>query len=702
MSWGTKYILQWYDAPPFYTEWRVRFKVWDFVGVVQYMKGTESPARLNYESNDEDTHSAIKASFLEMDIMEFTEDQYLELFEYDKKCLVELSRKPVGENETIYWMGWTLAGEYNTLYNQPPKPITVTAVCGLSLLKNVPLIEKPTVQTTRRGVVTDFEPNSPGIYSLREYFYKAFHEIGLDLEIYESFDVYAYGAPKTLGPLSEHFIDTWKWYESGEYKSLYDVLSDLLFNACVGGRVYQKNGKWYMDRVKQLIAGEITYRTYDSTFSLTGTATETLNKGITTQWDVPMNVPVDMSLKKGLLRPYSKITINTDYGLNNNLVRYPNSPNSVTGPIQYSLTTDDDNNVMLLSYRDLNAAYRPILEGIKYNLGYSNSWAAINDQPNNISIAKAFMTLTISGRYRGRMCVRVYIDDEVTGGRYFYESKTWPNYDPQWTRLLNESNPQTDPSGWGCVVYLENDTTEEQDFSETVELNTFGKELSGQMYLVICPPWWASPPASGSQINHSPVLKINVNEISVTWNECKTSDNQYPLVATRTQTNIQEHESTIYTAPCVRQDYYVIPGVSKDHYFRYYLNPHLTYPGLLMYWNGLYGGDLKYLPCQWVVYDETSGADPVKLEVALAQDIMALHAAIGWKVTGTILGQFDIGTVFTYKDRIYMIASMTFDIHLAQTEVILLQIGEAVEILGLESSGDILVTEDSGYIPLNK
>jgi hypothetical protein len=682
MSWGTRYIVQWQDAPPFYTEWNIRFKLEDYVGVIEYIKGAGiSPARLNYESNDEDTHSPIKASFLEMDLMEFTEDKYLELFEYDRKAMVEVTRKPEGENETIFWMGWTKAGEYETLYNLPPKPITVTAVCGLTFLNSMELTLDETGAT---GI------SSPGPYALYKYFRQAFNKIGLDLTIYESFDIYAYGTAKVLSPLYEHYLDTWAFYlGNGKYKSLYEILSFILFNPCVGGRLYQKNGHWYMDRTQQLITGEISYRTYDSTFG--GTVlitTENLFKAITTQFGSPMNVPVDMTLTKKTIRPYTKLTIKTNYALNNNMVRYPEKPNTVIGPITYSLVTEDSNYVMLLSFRNINNAFYPVTQGIIYNLGYSNAWGALNTQPDSVNISKAFMTLNISGMFRGRMRIRLYIDDVVSGKRYFYTDELHINDKTIATGWYEEvTNAAT---GFGSIIYLENDTTNEVSFDEVVDINTFGANFSGQMYLQICPPWWAT-----QGISRSPILKINTDSLSVTWNECKTSDNNYAIDLNTIQTNTKEYPSDIYTAPCMRQDYYDVPGVSRDHYFRYYLNPQLAYPGLLLYKSGA-----LYIPCKWVYYDKSTVVDPVKLEIALAQDIMALHSMLRWQVTGRILGQFDIGTVFTYKGKTYMIASMIFDIHTAQTEVTLLQIGEYVEILGLESSGDILATESDQYIPL--
>lgn len=174
MSYGTKYNLTFQDR--FGNTWEVDIQINGYSGDATDLIGSGQPVKINYDVTEHWTHKAIRASSLELELIETSNDQYAEFFTRNK-----YAKAKIYKNSALYWQGWSIADNYRSLYNLAPKKVLITFVDGLVFLKSKEL-------NLYSG---DF--SSPGIYQLKSYLSQAFTEIGLSTQIYESLEIYGGG-----------------------------------------------------------------------------------------------------------------------------------------------------------------------------------------------------------------------------------------------------------------------------------------------------------------------------------------------------------------------------------------------------------------------------------------------------------------------------------------------------------------------------
>ena len=224
-TYGEKYELQWIDR--FGTLWNAYIDVDGWGGSSSYITGSGDPIFVGYEMDDYSIFTPIKPSYCELNLIELVDDTFKELFLSDRKA-----RLSIFKSAALYWQGWSIAEGYNSLYNLCPKPVKLTFVDGLTLLKTVKL----PIDTL----------GGPDKYLIKDYFKLAFDNIGLENKIYEAFNISFSG----LDLFTKFYIDSWRWYNNKEYANLYDILYDILFT--FGCRLYQLNGNWRIDNISEI------------------------------------------------------------------------------------------------------------------------------------------------------------------------------------------------------------------------------------------------------------------------------------------------------------------------------------------------------------------------------------------------------------------------------------------------------------------
>lgn len=692
---GVKYVLGFYDY--FGDIHLVYFCPPNYSGSTTYLKGGKAPAVKQVEVSDVFTHSPIKATSLEMQIVELTEDVYIELFTVDKAARVEAYK-----NGVIYWRGWTTAQDYEVDYNQCPHVINVLAIDGLSFLKSIPL-------SMDKGDFT-----VPGIYPAKSYIYQALDEVGLvDMKIYDSLDLYAVGMDEDNTTLEETYLDTWSFYayqkEDSCYKNLYTVLEEVLF--VLMARIQQRNGNWYINHIDQFKDDYIVYRMYDSGFNEISEVVEEsvvcqLTNSSSPTW--PVNAPI-YTLKKGLVRPFSKLRVKPQYRFETNMIRYPYDPNEVPEDIDYEFSTVEEHLLINGIRSDV-----PPVTGFVYSLGWVQlPWSDLVD-PEITS--KSCFDLQIKGKLRGSLEVLLYIVNEADGKTYyctgnchdvrFYgtagsyidgievgssgyitASNTWLTRRTD-GRLGNWSS-EGDALNCFKALHIEKGSARElEDFDESMELTgcLYHQALKGQLYMMIVTPFFA---------DRSAIAYIELDSLALTYTQGhEVIDRVYSSEIADAISNEMEVNPILHCVP----------------YDEIYLNdnPQLSYPGLLYFKSGTHYTHCGYFMRKGVesVVPSSAGDNWRKIEEVMLESIMGFYSAIKWEIRGKILGWFDVGNVLQYKNRKYLIVSMVQDLHTSKIDVILIEIGTAGEVeeegwLIMESGSEPIITEESEYIDVD-
>ena len=115
-DYGEKYELQWIDR--FGYLWNAYIEVDGWAGASSYITGQGDPIFIGYDISDVFTNTPIKPSFCELNLIEFTDDTFKEIFLYDRAARLRVYR-----SAALYWQGWSIAEGYYSLYNLCPKPV---------------------------------------------------------------------------------------------------------------------------------------------------------------------------------------------------------------------------------------------------------------------------------------------------------------------------------------------------------------------------------------------------------------------------------------------------------------------------------------------------------------------------------------------------------------------------------------------------
>lgn len=146
-------------------------------------------------------------------------------------------------NSLIVFKGWLVMDDCSEAFMPTPNIVTLTAVDGLGLLKNIPL----------SLIVT----NPAGYFRIADYLAGALLKTGLSLGLNVMFNI------RELNNPSSHLFDaSWLWAKTfedkiGTFKNAYDVIAYIL-----GEEAYlcQRAGEWWILRVDE-IESTLHYRT---------------------------------------------------------------------------------------------------------------------------------------------------------------------------------------------------------------------------------------------------------------------------------------------------------------------------------------------------------------------------------------------------------------------------------------------------------
>ena len=243
MSYGVKYRIGHYGGQ---TRWQVDILAPDFVGDVTVLKGSGDPVQVTWENNSDDIFDPIRASKALVRVVTTVNFQLEDMYSYDDQYY----KMKVYCNSTLFWQGWVSMKNYQEPYKPANNIVSISAVCGLELLKEILYEDTSGFYTGRRlesQIILDL---------LGKIGYTEFKEF---VNIYDTAMASAVGD----SPSDQLKLEA----DNFEDKYCYEVLEHILFK--FNARITQKQGIFQITRAKELI-GATVYGRY-----FTGATTKT-------------------------------------------------------------------------------------------------------------------------------------------------------------------------------------------------------------------------------------------------------------------------------------------------------------------------------------------------------------------------------------------------------------------------------------------
>lgn len=295
MSWEVKHRGEFTDIEGL--NWKVDIEQDDYAGSILPLHFSGEPLFFDFLNKSDDVFDPIRGTKVDFTIYSETDFQYQDLYAIDDLQY----RVRIYANETLYYIGYIITGNYTEPYEGDSYPVTISCACGLGILKN-------------------FEYKDNG-----EYYngHKLESQIILDIldkigftEFKEFVNLYDAGMNKTVddSPFDQSSINVDIFKDS----TCYEVLSHLVSKK--NAFIRQKNGIFEIIRPKELLDA-IVYGRY-----FTGASTKTsvtfnpdqyIKRVATHPSKTTLQVPGGHLMIQG---PTSKVISRQDYGYKDSLI----------------------------------------------------------------------------------------------------------------------------------------------------------------------------------------------------------------------------------------------------------------------------------------------------------------------------------------------------------------------------------------------
>jgi len=134
MAFGTKYRIEFKDIKGLY--WKILIQVDPDPGSITDLVATGDPLRFEFNADSDEYNDPIKTSKAVVNVWSQTDFALTDLYaDEDFYYKVLIYNGAAGTN--LYWSGFVVTGEYSEPYDCPPYPVQITAIDGLSYLKNM-------------------------------------------------------------------------------------------------------------------------------------------------------------------------------------------------------------------------------------------------------------------------------------------------------------------------------------------------------------------------------------------------------------------------------------------------------------------------------------------------------------------------------------------------------------------------------------
>lgn len=273
MAFGVKYRCEFSDH--FNNAIKIDILNKDYGGAVTSVTGGATPVVIRWLGEGDDKYKPIKGSEAIISIVSSTDEQYVNIFTgKNKEWQVKIYKATV-----LQWQGWIDNNEYSEPFLFIPYEIQLHAYCGLGELKNIEYINDGEPFLTSVSAPYD---------KLILHFARALSLIDFDLDIWVGVNlshIYQGG-----GKLFETtYIDYRVWKENSKtWDNAYNVLQFML--KAFHCRIFQRLGRWYIERVDYKSETPQTYYVYTSAGSLKSTEAVTPRVALTNSTGSPLCV----------------------------------------------------------------------------------------------------------------------------------------------------------------------------------------------------------------------------------------------------------------------------------------------------------------------------------------------------------------------------------------------------------------------------
>ncbi len=131
MAYVEKYLIEFKDI--YGPDWSISIQEDAFGGIVTNLIATDSPLIIQHDSDSDAYNEPIRPSKAVFTVYSETEFALTDFYtdeDFRLKVIIKCE-------SDIYWQGFIVSGEYSEPYEQVPYPVTLTAIDGLSYLKNI-------------------------------------------------------------------------------------------------------------------------------------------------------------------------------------------------------------------------------------------------------------------------------------------------------------------------------------------------------------------------------------------------------------------------------------------------------------------------------------------------------------------------------------------------------------------------------------
>jgi hypothetical protein len=128
MAWATKYRGEYKDIEG--VAWKIDIEE-DGATTLDTLLLSGDPLQIDWDMASDDYNEPIKYSRAKITVISQANFVYTDLYSTQDQQF----RISIYQNTVLYWRGYIKTGDYSEPYEEPPYPVTITATCGLELLK---------------------------------------------------------------------------------------------------------------------------------------------------------------------------------------------------------------------------------------------------------------------------------------------------------------------------------------------------------------------------------------------------------------------------------------------------------------------------------------------------------------------------------------------------------------------------------------
>jgi len=291
MAWGEKYKCEFADNLGLV--WTVKIYEDGYASTVTELKATGQPLTFNFLGNSDDIYDPIQEIEVQLRVYSSSNFALADLYATENMHFKMVITTPYGGLDGTRFTGYIDCGDYQEPYEEPPYEVTITAVCGLRFLKEIPYDDDGTPYNGRMlisEILLDI---------LAKIGYTTFLEF---VNLYEE----SMADDTDDSPFDQTRVDV------DLFRSMYcyDVLAELM--KPFGATIRQHGATHMIYRAVELKSAIVYGRYFQGDTNKAGTSI-TPQRFIDRSTNASNLIQIPGGLKM-IIRPASKVTIHQDYG----------------------------------------------------------------------------------------------------------------------------------------------------------------------------------------------------------------------------------------------------------------------------------------------------------------------------------------------------------------------------------------------------